>query len=92
MEQAAFDVLFNKEKWSDPGTTRRKVFDPIYGSMSAHGWNMFQRAETSVVAAFSFFDGFATYPLDLRLDLSKFASKTWFTKTTDVQEPASTGR
>jgi hypothetical protein len=92
MEQAAFDVLFNKEKWSDPGTTRRKVFNPTYGSLSAHVLKMFKTPEAVVLMSFSFFDGFSTYPLDLRLDLYKCAPKTWFTRTTDVREPAPTDR
>jgi hypothetical protein len=89
MEQATFDVLFNKEKWRDPGIVRRKVFKPIYGSKSSHGWNMFMMPGTSVEAAIAYFDGFSAYPLDLRLDMYAAFPKTWFTKTTDVKKPSS---
>jgi hypothetical protein len=86
MEQAAFDVLFNKEKWRDPSSVRRKVFKPIYGSLASHAWHMFKTPDGTVEAAFSFFDGFSAYPLDLRLDLCPGVPKNWFTRTTGLNE------
>lgn len=88
MEQAAFDVLFNKEKWHDPSISRRNVFNPIYGSRSSQGMQMFLRNDASALATYSFFDGFSAYPIHLRLDLSNCAPKSWFTKTTDVEPPS----
>jgi hypothetical protein len=87
MEQAAFDVLFNKEKWHHPSSVRREVFKPVYGSLASHGLHMFKTPEASVNVTFAFFDGFSAYPLDLRLDLFRAVPKTWFTKTTDVKVP-----
>lgn len=92
LEQAAFDVLFNKEKWRDPAIARRKVFHPIYGSLSSHGSKMFMaldaKGDARALVSFPFFDGFSAYPLDLRLDLSRCVPQNWFTKTTDVKAPA----
>src|SRR5262249_19130741 len=89
MEQAAFDVLFNKEKWHDPAAARRKVFKPIYGSLASHGWQMFKTPDSSVEVVFTFFDGFSAYLLHLGLDLLGAVPKIWFTKTTDVKDPSS---
>jgi hypothetical protein len=89
MEQAAFDVLFNKEKWHEPDIARRKALKPIYGSLAPMGLHMFKTPESTVAVAFSYFDGFSAYPLDLRLDLYQAVPKSWFTKTTDVKEPTS---
>jgi hypothetical protein len=88
MEQAAFDVLFNKERWRDPTISRRKVFKPAYGSLAPHGWQMFKTPEASIAAAFAFFDGFSAYPLNLQVDLYQAVPRTWFTKTTDVKAPS----
>lgn len=37
MEQAAYDVLFNKETWRDPSTARRSVWTPQVGLTSSAG-------------------------------------------------------
>jgi hypothetical protein len=87
MEQAAFDVLFNKETWHTPNLTRRSAFNPVYGSLSPRGLNMFKTASATVQMVFAFFDGFHAYPLDLRLDLLRYVPQTWFTRTTGMKEP-----
>ena len=34
MEQATYDVLFNKEDWRNPSSTRREIWKPISGTSS----------------------------------------------------------
>ncbi|HEX3149199.1 MAG TPA: hypothetical protein VHR66_14090 [Gemmataceae bacterium] len=86
MEQAAFDVLFNKEKWRDISTSRRDVFSPIYGSESRNEPRMFIKQGHTVEVCMAFYDGFGAYPLELRFDLCRIVPKTWFTKSTDIKE------
>lgn len=87
VEQAGFDVLFNKDVWREASVCRRSALNPIYGSLAATGWKMFKTPEATVDVLFAFFDGFGSYPLDMRLDMYRCVPKTWFTRTTDVKPP-----
>jgi hypothetical protein len=64
MEQAALDVLFNKQSWHDGSRQRRKLWSPMGGTTSPNGDLMIVQGTTPSITA-QIFDGFFAYPLDL---------------------------
>lgn len=85
MEQAAYDVLFNKSEWRSPTSTRRNGLKPIYGSLKANGMNMFKTQAASIKASFALFDGFSSYPLNIRFDLRKVVPPNWLIQTSSSE-------
>jgi len=64
VEQAAWDVLMNKETWREPATGRRAVWSPAAGSVSPAGDLMVvQRSTPTLVAQIT--DRWEEFPLDL---------------------------
>jgi hypothetical protein len=64
VEQAAWDVLMNKETWRQPATGRRAVWSPTAGSVSPAGDVMIvQRSTPRLVAQIT--DRWEEFPLDL---------------------------
>lgn len=86
VEQAAYDVLFNKTQWHVPTCERRSVFKPFCGS-AGNDTSIFitqgepARLESSIV------DGFHTYPLNLNACITTIPNH-WLTATT-ADRPAS---
>jgi hypothetical protein len=64
IEQAALDVLFNKQLWHDRSRQRRRLWLPIGGTTSAAGDIMIVQGKRPSITA-QFFDAFLAYPVDL---------------------------
>jgi len=79
MEQAAYDILFNKIVWHNPSLERRSIFRPICGSLSGHCGGVFVIQKTAPKIEFQLLDGFNAYPWNFNLS-PQTISETWFTK------------
>lgn len=65
VEQAAFDVLFNKQVWNDPSLERRNLYYPICGPADSTSGIFIQQGKAPRITV-SMYDGFFTYPLNLK--------------------------
>jgi hypothetical protein len=63
MEQAAYDVLFNKASWHDPSTIRRNVFQASFGTLSPDAGMMFMRTGNTATMEFTYLDCYNSCPL-----------------------------
>jgi hypothetical protein len=64
MEQAAYDVLFNKEKWHDSNVNRREVMIPLSGTTNnTHDLRMTKGQDFRVQV--QLYDTFGVYPMNL---------------------------
>ena len=82
MEQAAYDILFNKEDWRSPSSTRREIWKPISGT-SSDKMDLFVIKGKGTSYNFQQLDGFSSYPLNLSglgLIPSKLIPKNWWYK------------
>lgn len=77
MEQAALDVLFNKEIWHDPSKTRRELWIPIAATTSNKG-DLMIRQGSELSLKFQLFDDFGIFPMDLQAVLSSPPESWWF--------------
>lgn len=76
LEQAAYDVLFNKADWRSPNVKRRNVWTRTSGTTSGKSSNHFVTQGIGAVLQFAPLDPFGAYPWYLRkLTIS---SDTWF--------------
>jgi hypothetical protein len=64
MKQAAYDVLFNKAKWQDSTTERRKIMVPPAGIASKSHDIYIVKGTAGIDLQFQLLDGFYSYPLD----------------------------
>jgi len=64
MEQAAYDVVLNKDLWRDKSPARRVVWDPEGGTSDRAG-SMFVRKGSKPRMEFKLLDAFSAYPLHL---------------------------
>ena len=64
MEQAAFDVLLNKQTWRDPSTNRREVWTPTAGSTNARGGAFIVQGTTPITYG-TILDEYGAFPMDL---------------------------
>ena len=64
IEQAAFDVLFNKAVWRDPSTSRRAVWRPVGGTVDADHTLVLRQHSTPTTQS-RLLDRWGEYPLDL---------------------------
>jgi hypothetical protein len=76
MEQAALDVLFNKQSWHDGSRLRRKLWSPIGGTTSPNGDLMIVKGTTPSITA-QIFDRFFAYPLDLSGTITSPPQEWW---------------
>ena len=76
MEQAAYDVLLNKEKWRSPSTARRSLWQPNSGTTSADGAAFIIQHTTPVTEA-QLLDEFGSYPMDMAAVVSKRPADWW---------------
>jgi hypothetical protein len=82
MEQAALDVLFNKETWHNPSRKRRQFWDLTASTTSIKGDLMIQQgSELSV--QFQLYDHFGVFPMDLQ-SVIKTPPESWWFKFEDV--------
>lgn len=80
VEQAAYDVLFNKKTWRDPSLERRDVFTPFCGSSNKDG-GMFLTQGQPAIIKMSLVDGFHAYPCNLNAFINNIPHH-WLTDTT----------
>ena len=83
MEQAVYDVLFNKVNWRDTTPTRRDIWSPVSGT-SSDNLDLFHIKGTETSFTFQLLDGFSSYPVSL-LDfssilLNKIPENWWYEK------------
>ena len=64
MEQAAYDVLLNKERWRDPSSERRRVWTPDGATIDDKGTTMIRQRGTPRMQA-QLFDSFGSYPIHM---------------------------
>ncbi|HEV2969252.1 MAG TPA: hypothetical protein VGY55_04620 [Pirellulales bacterium] len=77
MEQAAIDVLVNKQLWRDSSTAREQRWRPQFGSSDA-GAGVFVMKDLGAELKFDIMDQFGVYPLDLKYRL-ELAPAGWWT-------------
>lgn len=77
MEQAALDVLFNKETWRDRSRSRRTLWRPIAATTSPEGGLILREGSTPSLT-FQLFDEFGVFPLDLHAVLVKPPDSWWY--------------
>ena len=76
IEQAAYDVLFNKEVWHDSSRSRRNVMDHITSTKGRNGGiNIVQGAELSINV--QVVDPFGVFPLNLISGLTLIPEGWW---------------
>jgi len=76
MEQAAYDVLFNKRLWFDRSTDRREVWAPVAATTSQHGGGIIRQGSEPRLE-FQIFDEFGVYPKDLNGILTDPPQEWW---------------
>ena len=86
MEQAAYDVLFNKLQWHDATLDRRLAFRPVSGSMSGTDGGIFVTQGKGTRLDWQILDGFGAYVYWLQLVLKDLPS-TWFTTISAQKTP-----
>lgn len=83
VEQAAYDVLFNKRSWHDRSTERRKGFEPHLASSGQSNAAVLLEGTAPRIQAISI-DGHRQYPLNLKAALKNLPAH-WLTNTFDLQ-------
>ncbi len=73
MQQACLDVLFNKERWRDRSSSRRRVWVPDAFTTSKSGDLVVKQGSKKVHSLFRSYDEFGVYPriLNISVDHSK---------------------
>lgn len=80
MEQAAYDVLFNKAHWRNPDAERRDVWRATVGTSDDQG-GIFLTAGAPASLQFSVVDEFGRYPLNLHAVLGPHLPAAWWWKS-----------
>lgn len=81
MEQAAYDVLFNKKTWHDKSRERREVWSPIAATTSNTGDLIIkQGSEPKIIM--QIFDEFGVFPMNLTAIIND-PPKNWWSKMSD---------
>lgn len=78
MEQAVYDVVFNKEGWRTPSTTRRNLLAWPAGTQSSSG-GIFSTQGLEGSLEIHLLDEFCAFPLDLSAGLNKMP-EGWYSK------------
>jgi hypothetical protein len=90
MEEAAFDILFNKEEWRSRTAARRIAFPIPIGATSYNCRDMFKRPSAEVPIAYQFLDAFSSYVINLEMNLQmglKNLPTDWYHKSSNRWEP-----
>jgi hypothetical protein len=88
VEQAAWDVLMNKERWRDPAPARRSVWSPEGGSISPSGDLKIAVGSTPTFVA-QVTDRWEEFPLDLGPRVR--APDTWWPPPSDTMRTQQKG-
>ena len=86
MEEAAYDILFNKEAWRSRSATRRMAFPIPIGTTSDACRNMFKLASAEVPIAFRFLDAFSSYFIHLEMGLTDLPAD-WYHRSSNWRKP-----
>jgi hypothetical protein len=84
MEQAAYDVLFNKSDWHNSSKERRDLWQPPAATTSSTS-NLSIKQRSSFLLFFQALDGFKSYPLDLSSAIGKLP-EGWWARIVDEEE------
>lgn len=76
IEQAAYDVLFNKKEWRSSSTGRREFWTAETGTSSPTG-ALFLKRGTETAIVLQLLDAFSAYPQDLSACLNKLPDGWW---------------
>ena len=76
MEQAAYDVLFNKNTWHDRSSERRKVWSPIAATSDPSG-SLVIRQGSEPKLMFQLFDEFGVFPKNLNAIINDLPDNWW---------------
>lgn len=86
MEQAAYDVLYNKEEWHSPSHIRRKGYNQTVATTDsdAKDLRVTKGKEASISA--HVFDPFGAFPIDLLASMNQIPEGWWTIKPKDDRE------
>ena len=84
MEQAAYDVLINKEAWRDRSPRRRNRWRPTTGTRTSSGavWIEQGSGHGEALRA-QLLDGFGVYPMNLEAGLGRLPDGVWWRGATE---------
>ena len=88
VEQATYDVLFNKADWRSPSSQRRAVWIPECGTTS-QDHSMFIIQYRTPTMEFQLLDAFRAYPIDLRGVVVPIPEGAWIGQQASSGEAAS---
>ena len=77
VQQAAFDVLFNKTDWHASTTTRRNLWRPMAFVGTPDSRTLVIRQGSTPTQVSQLIDGFGSYPIDLSAGLSPVPQNWW---------------
>lgn len=77
IEQAAYDVLFNKANWRQTDTRRRDVWKPLTGTSSSKGDIFVTQGMSGGGIQAQVLDQFASYPLHLEAVMTDLPEGWW---------------
>lgn len=78
MEQAAYDVLFNKKLWHNRSSARREVWAPVAATTSPTGDILIKQGSEPTIS-FQVIDEFGVFPKDLNAIITD-PPKDWWSK------------
>ena len=76
MEQAGYDILFNKKLWRNRSRERRDIWSPSVGTISADHALMVTKGDATAVS-FILYDDFQSYPVNLKGFLKELPEVFW---------------
>lgn len=77
VQQAAFDVLFNKTDWHSSTTTRRDLWKPMAFVGTPDNGTLVIRQGSTPTQVSQLIDGFGSYPIDLSAGISPVPQNWW---------------
>jgi hypothetical protein len=77
IQQAVYDILFNKSDWRSPSRERRQAWDPLAGTIDNDGTPFLTQGVGGIELSFRIFDGFGAYPHDLSANVNKPPAEWW---------------
>jgi hypothetical protein len=83
MEEAAYDILFNKEEWRSSSATRRQAFSIPIGTMSPDCRDIFKRPSVEAPLRVELLDAFGSYPLNLGIPLQGLPTDWYYKSSTN---------
>lgn len=85
IEQAAYDVLFNKAKWRDSSIERRDAFKPKAG-VGNDNVGFVVKDSTGISIQSQMLDQFSSYPFHLGGSMTEIPEELWFKQFEDEEK------